>query len=656
MQKLTLSHKLITKFLLLLLVGVMAVVILPSLVVASEDSTPPGLTAFSISPTTINTENNSETLTLGVSLIDDLTGVCISGECETASPVQVRLIPEPDSEGNHNGSQYAVFVELIRDSGDEMDGDYTATLEMPRGSMNGNWVVHSILLADQIGNEVSLDATEILAAVPGATGLVINNTAETFDDEGPEVTAFALSPTTFSTEDGSQLLTLEVSMTDDMSGVCTVANCEPTLNYNYSQMRLTHSSGQVLFFTDFVRDSGDALDGSYTATATLPQNVASGEWVVESFIATDTLGNSSELNNAQLAAIPGATGTTITNTSPIDDTEAPTITSFSITPVEVNTQSEDQTLTLEIGLTDDLAGVCISTDCGDFYIGSQTQVRIQPLVGSQMWDFYDLVLAEGDHNDGVYTAELTLPAHSKEGIWEVTNVLLVDKFGNTHEMPASTLANLPGAEGITIVNTASATSVMIDREWTITGESGSVTFPEGTEVTRDNNGSFAFYQMINQPFDVNSLPSNNRAAAQGIVGVLRTGIPNLNLEFSQPITIALNVSSHLNGRTLLIQSMRENGSTWNNETTCEVSESVCTFTVSHATHFLASTELATDDTGGAPNDTSNSTSSNDSYGAPDTGLPSQNMMIFASALVVGFGLLAATNRKKLASLLSLGKK
>ena len=146
-------------------------------------------------------------------------------------------------------------------------------------------------------------------------------------------------------------------------------------------------------------------------------------------------------------------------------------------------------------------------------------------------------------------------------------------------------ALVPGADGF-VVNTATAQQVTIDREWTISTGGNSVTFPVGTVVTRADDGVFAFYQMTAQQFALDD--SVTSAGLDGVpVATLRFGIPGLNLSFSQPVDVSMEVGSQYNGDTLSIQSLTEGGATWANETTCLVVDGRIHFTVDHATRFVA---------------------------------------------------------------------
>lgn len=556
----------------------------PWKVLATEDNSPPQVTAYSMSATTFSTETTDQTLTLSVTLTDDQAGVCIASDCGSynSSATQVTYY---SSDFSHHVS----FTNFSRTSGDDKNGTYQATATWPKGIQTGNYTVSLFLLVDKLGNSSSLTSGQLQAAVPGATGVTVTNTAADSDTTAPLVTAFSMSATSFSTETTDQTLTLTVTLTDAQAGVCSNGDCGSYYDSSETQLRMMpDSGGQLVDFTNFTRASGTDKNGTYTATGTWRHGMKKGSWSVTSFLLVDKLGNLRTLTAAQiLSAVPGATGTTVTNTATHDDTTAPQLLSYNVSPTEINTENGSQTLTLTARITDDQSGVCIASDCGA-NIGSPSQARIVPIVGTQSATFYNFTRISGDDKDGIYTADVTIPQHAKEGIWTIQAFFLGDKVGNVTpvSLSAADIQALPGATGITIVNTATAASVTIEQDWTITSSTGSVTFPAGTVITRKDNGSFALYKMLAEAFNTTDLTNQNRAGT--VVGTLRIGIPGLNLSFSKPVTVRLNVDSKYNGKTLKIQSLGEGSGSWANETSCTVSGGVCTFTASHATYFLAS--------------------------------------------------------------------
>lgn len=564
-----------------LLAAILCFFIVPMTVKAAEDNTAPQITALNLTPDTVNTESAEQTLTVTMTLTDNQAGVCTSGDCGAynSSATQLRLV-------SPNGEQTADVSTLTRTSGDDLSGTYTGTTTIPQYSQSGIWQIDYLLLADKLGNYNFLYTADLESAFGAGVGDV-NNTAAVEDVTDPIITDFALSPSSVNTDAADVEIALSMTITDDLAGTCIVS--DPCGVIGVTQMRLISPNGsQRVDISTLTRSAGTVLNGTYTGTTTLPQGSVPGTWSVDYVFVVDAVGNDQFIYKADLETTFGAGVADIVNTATITDTERPQITAFDITPTEINTSEEGQTLTLTMTLTDNAVGVCIPDDCGSYYNSSGTQLRLKPLIGTQFVDFSSLTRLSGDSLSGVYQATATVPKSSKEGLWQVDYLLLADKLGNYEFLYANDLnALFPDASGLLITNTAEASSVTIQRDWTISSTRASATFSNGTVVTKKEGGSFAFYKMVNQAFSVDSLTED------GLIGdpvrTIRFGIPGLNLEFSQNVTISLNVGADYNGRILNIQSLSEDGIAWANETECTVADSMCSFTVNHATYFTANT-------------------------------------------------------------------
>ncbi len=285
-------------------------------------------------------------------------------------------------------------------------------------------------------------------------------------------------------------------------------------------------------------------------------------------------------------------------TSALEDADPPVLTDFNITPIRVNTADEDQEITVTVKVTDDLTGVCSPEDEGCDG-GSGIYMALTPLIGTQSIGGYDFTRVSGNSLDGTYQATFTMPRWSKTGIWIVETLAIYDNIGNCAGYDSTSLNTMfPGAEDLTIRNTTEESSVLVEADWTLVSDTTSVTFPEGTKVTRQDGGSFAFYKMVNQEFDIEELTS--RGLNDEPIYTMRIGIPGLNLDFSKNVTVTLTIDWAYRGQRLLIQSLEEGEDSWANETTCVANGwwvgpleddpnnySLCTFTVDHASYFAA---------------------------------------------------------------------
>ena len=105
-------------------------------------------------------------------------------------------------------------------------------------------------------------------------------------------------------------------------------------------------------------------------------------------------------------------------------------------------------------------------------------------------------------------------------------------------------------------------------------------------VTRVGGGPLAFYKMVAMPFEFDGVPVTDLDGTP--VATLRFGIPGLDLSFSRPVTVRMQVGSEYDGYLVQIQSLTETGEAWTDETTAKVRNGQVEFTVSHATRFAAS--------------------------------------------------------------------
>lgn len=106
-----------------------------------------------------------------------------------------------------------------------------------------------------------------------------------------------------------------------------------------------------------------------------------------------------------------------------------------------------------------------------------------------------------------------------------------------------------------------------------------VTIPDNTSITRTGGGNYDLSEMIG-----NSVASENDLIAKQI----RFGLPNVDLTFSNALTLEVEVDTSYNGQRLNIFSRSDDGEWDPLETSCVVSGGTCTFEILHATYFAMS--------------------------------------------------------------------
>ena len=257
------------------------------------------------------------------------------------------------------------------------------------------------------------------------------------DAAAPELRSFSVTPQSVDTSTGSQTITLEAHITDDLSGAAAdgYTNGVP-------EMRFVSPSGAQSTWTSFgpsSRISGTPQDGHYRSTITLPRYSEQGTWKLAHVGLVDMAGNRTSLSAAdmQAAGLP----TTFEQTG-AGDAAAPELRSFSVTPQSVDTSTGSQTITLEAHITDDLSGAA-----ADGYTNGVPEMRfVSPSGAQSTWtSFGPSSRISGTPQDGHYRSTITLPRYSEQGTWKLAHVGLVDMAGNRTSLSAADMqaAGLP---------------------------------------------------------------------------------------------------------------------------------------------------------------------------------------------------------------------
>jgi hypothetical protein len=174
----------------------------------------------------------------------------------------------------------------------------------------------------------------------------------------------------------------------------------------------------------FAKLSGTETDGMYEATVTFQQYIQSGTWKVRAVRLVDSVGNVAELSASQLEAksLPD----TVTVTS-VEDTQAPALATFSVSPSTVNTTASAQTATVTAEITDNLSG---------FAHGS---VVFESPNGKVLTKIASFTKLSGTATKGLYEAKVPFKQYVEAGTWKVSNVNLVDDVGNEANLSAKAL-------------------------------------------------------------------------------------------------------------------------------------------------------------------------------------------------------------------------
>lgn len=143
------------------------------------------------------------------------------------------------------------------------------------------------------------------------------------DNSAPVITDISFSTNTLDTGDSDQVVTLTMTVTDDLVGVCIVGDCGSDASFSQMQLRMKPLIGtQKVDFINFTRISGDDTNGVYEASATFPRYSKVGIWVIAYAFPVDKLNNHEFLLTDDIATLFPNKELTIANT---DDASSVTI-------------------------------------------------------------------------------------------------------------------------------------------------------------------------------------------------------------------------------------------------------------------------------------------------------------------------------------------
>lgn len=234
-----------------------------------SNSTPLDVSNLSFTPSTIDTTDSSQTVSVTVRATDVVNDV---------NRVIVRF-------RSLTGNQFA-FATLSgqnRISGDGRDGVYQGGVIFPQNSKAGMWLIFEINAFDSLNykNFYSSDISQ--RGFP--TELQVISVNE--DVKPPEIMDFSFTPSAIDTTNGSQNVVVTVRAADAQAGV------------RFLSVGFQIPNDDILYGVSMKRISGDEKDGVYQGNITFSERDASGTYEV-SVDTTDALGNANMLGKTAL--------------------------------------------------------------------------------------------------------------------------------------------------------------------------------------------------------------------------------------------------------------------------------------------------------------------------------------------------------------------
>ncbi len=308
----------------LLLLGVAAAA-LPAFAV--QDKNPPVLTSFTYSPQSVDVTNGPATFSMTAQATDDLSGV---------EGIGVSWVSPDGTEGVGNG--------MTLSSGTNLNGTWTATVTVPQFVEAGTWNLSRVIVIDNAGNSKTYSQSDI-QALGYPTTLQVTSTQ---DKTPPVLTFFTYSPQSVDVTNGPATFSMTAQATDDLSGV-------EGIGVSWVSPDGTEGVGNGMTLS-----SGTNLNGTWTATVTVPQFVEAGTWNLSRVIVIDNAGNSKTYSQSDIQALGYPTTLQVTSTQ---DKTPPVLTFFTYSPQSVDVTNGPATFSMTAQATDDLSGVFRGSAC-----------------------------------------------------------------------------------------------------------------------------------------------------------------------------------------------------------------------------------------------------------------------------------------------------
>jgi Dockerin type I domain len=366
----------------------------------ASDVTAPTLLSFSFRPSSIDTRFGPQNITFTADVADDLSGV---------GYVSVQL---------SNTSNQLHTIALSRTTSTPLSVTYTATYPFPQFTASGDWQV-SVRTNDVVGNTAT-STTATLQARGFPASLTVVSTPDTTP---PQIESLQFQPLPLNTSAGPVNMTMRMRVTDVLAGFIVEGTTTPW------QVTLTSPSGNQLLRlrpSEFRLVSGTFNDGVWEAPFVMRKYSEPGVWRVV-YIRLDDKVNNFIYETADSLAAGGLQPHFSVSSDPAD-TVLPALTSLTLKPLMIDTSQGSQTVTITLGLEDNLSGidfdrepVCPCTIRGIvFRSPSGNQTRYSELALPQV---------SGTMLNGTWIGTAVFPRYSEAGTWNA-QVYLKDRARN----------------------------------------------------------------------------------------------------------------------------------------------------------------------------------------------------------------------------------
>ena len=332
-----------------------------------------------------------------------------------------------------------------------------------------------------------------------------------FDNAAPWIESAVLSRGYVDTSEAAQTVEVTLQVTDELMGVDTVG-----CSVMFEEAR--GSTG----YNRAVRISGDAIDGIYTCSVTIPFGGSTGRWGLN-IDTRDRAGNMGFANqgtfgkmHSNLPEIMDQDPEHWIEQTGAGDNQSPRITNLLFNKNEIDTSAGPDSFNLDMTLTDDFSGIK-SLQCGLRHNAVENMdIKI---VASQV---------SGTDLDGVWRCAITLPQNSGQGVWRVA-AFVTDKSGKMYSVQGK-----PGTETIWSVDDISEWTVQppldLGKNYITQVGDGDDELPTMTSITLDKT-------------QVNTSSSDQTIVATLNLVDVESGIKSAELRSFSPTTFAQNTAA-----------------------------------------------------------------------------------------------------------------
>jgi len=356
----------------------------------SEDTTPPELKALRFSPPEIQTSTGPAEVTITFTVTDDASGVHYF-EAAFVDPTGV------------------VHRSAASKFGPNRSLTDSTKITFPRFSIAGEWTLSHVFLSDAAGNTLFLDnAALIRAGFPAR--LEVRSAKDTVS---PKLTALEFSPAEIDTATGPASVKVNVTATDDLSGV------------SYFEMTFSSPSGVVK--RNATAKFEPAVSVTHSLTLTFPARSEPGTWTLSTLFLADAAGNTLVLDAPGIGDLGFRTTLEVKSAA---DTRSPELGSIRFSPEAVDTSQGEAVVTVEFKATDDLSGV-------KFFEAAFTNP-------SGSMSYKGSVVFPQPSKEVAGSVQITIPKSSESGIWTLSTVMLTDDAGNSLVLDADMLGSRVG--------------------------------------------------------------------------------------------------------------------------------------------------------------------------------------------------------------------